>query len=154
MGELAEWKDDDWDQWKNNCTKPDWIPYPANPANLIHQTPFAISFKSLKRLKAASELVRYYESVSIELMATKIRWLVIENYEIQRKAIYMRINQTLPDVPRIGKTTTVAKWNDSIMVYAGQVFGARKSSLKYVIKNLKQQKFQYKYIIFSGVMII
>ena len=84
-------------------------------------------------MKAASELVRYYESVSIELIATKIRWTVIENYEIQRKAIYLRIKQTVPDVPKIGNTTTVAKWNDSIMVYAGQVFGARKSSLKYVI---------------------
>ena len=54
VGELSEWKDDDWDQWKNNCKKPDIIPDPANLANLIHQTPFAISVKSLKRLKVAS----------------------------------------------------------------------------------------------------
>ena len=73
VGELAEWKDDYWDQWKNNCKKPDRIPDPENPANLIHQT----QFKSLKRLKAASELIRYYESVSIELTAMKIRWPVI-----------------------------------------------------------------------------
>ena len=77
VGELAEWKDDDWDQWKNNCKNPYRIPDPANPANLIHQIPFAISVKSLKRLKAASELIRYYESVSIELTATKICWPVI-----------------------------------------------------------------------------
>ena len=83
-------------------------------------------------MKAASELVRYYKSVSIELTATNICWPVIENYEIQRKAIYLRIKQTVPDLPKIGKTTTVAKWNDSIIVYAGQVFGARKSSLKYL----------------------
>ena len=56
-------------------------------------------------------------------------------YEIQRKAIYLRIEQTVPDIPKIGKTTTVARWNDSIMIYAGQVFGARKSSLKYVIRS-------------------
>ena len=72
---------------RDNCKNPDRIPDMANPANLIHQTPFAISVKSLKRLKAESELVRYYESVSIELTATKIRWPVIENYEIQRKEI-------------------------------------------------------------------
>ena len=36
VGELAEWKDDDWEQWKNNCKKPDRIPDPANTANLIH----------------------------------------------------------------------------------------------------------------------
>ena len=108
VGELSEWKDDDWDQWNNNCKKPDRITDPANYANLIHQTPFAISVKSLKRLKAASELIRYYESVSIELTATKIRWPVIENYKIQWKAIYLRIKQTVPDVPKIVKTTTVA----------------------------------------------
>ena len=85
-------------------------------------------------MKAASELVRYYESVSIELTETKISWPVIENYEIQQKAIYLRIKQTVPDVLKIGKTTTVAKCNDSRMVYAGQVFGVRKSSLKYVIR--------------------
>ena len=65
VSELDEWKDDDWGQWKNNCKKPDRITDPENPANLIHQNLFAISVKSLKRLKAASELIRYYESVSI-----------------------------------------------------------------------------------------
>ena len=80
-------------------------------------------------------MIRYHESVSIELTATKIRWPVNENYKIKRKAIYLRIKQTVPDVPKTGKTTTVAKWNDSIMVYVGQVFGARKSSLKYVIRS-------------------
>ena len=80
-------------------------------------------------------MVRYYESVSIEFTKTKIRWPVIENYEIQRKATYLRIKQTVPDVPKIVKTSTVAKWNYSIMVYAGQVFGARKSTLKYVIRS-------------------
>ena len=74
---------------------------------------------SLKPLKDASELVRCYKSVSIELTATKICLPVIENYEIQRKAIYLRTKQTLLDVPKIGNTTIVAKWNDSIIVYAG-----------------------------------
>ena len=99
VGELYAWKDYYWDQWKNNCKKPDRIPDPENPANLIHQTTFSISVKSLKHLKAASKLIRYYNSVSIELTATKIHWPVIENYEIQRKAIYLRIKQTVPDVP-------------------------------------------------------
>ena len=36
VGKLAEWKDDDWDQWKNNCNNPDRIPDPKNPSNLIH----------------------------------------------------------------------------------------------------------------------
>ena len=85
MDELAEWKDEEWDQWKNNCKKPDRIPDPANTANLIHKITFAISVKSLKCLKAASELVRYYESVSIELTATNIRWPVIENEEYSRR---------------------------------------------------------------------
>ena len=73
--------------------------------------------------------------MSIQLAATKIRWAVIENYEIHRKAIYLSTKQTVPDVPKIGNTTTVSKWNYSIIVDAGQLFGARKSSLKYVIRS-------------------
>ena len=61
VGELAEWKDDEWEKWKNNCKKPDRITDPENPANIIHQNPFAISVKLLKLLKAASELIRYYK---------------------------------------------------------------------------------------------
>ena len=49
-GELSEWKDDDWDQWKNSCRNPDRIPDPENPANIIYQTLFAISFKCLSDL--------------------------------------------------------------------------------------------------------
>ena len=63
VGELAEWKDDDWYQWMNNCRNPDRISDPENTANLIYRTPFAISVKSLKHLNAALELIRYYESV-------------------------------------------------------------------------------------------
>ena len=60
---------------------------------------------------------------------------VIENDKIQWKAIYLRIKKTVPEVPKIGNTTTVVKCNDSIMVYAGQVFGAKNSSFKYVIQS-------------------
>ena len=73
--------------------------------------------------------------MSIELTASKIHWTLIENYEIQRKEIYLRTKQTAPDVPKIGKTTTISKWNDSIIVYAGHVFEARKSSPKYAIRS-------------------
>ena len=54
-------------------------------------------------------MIRYYKSVSIELKATKIRWPVIENYEIQQKAIYLRTKKMVPEVQKIGKITTVAK---------------------------------------------
>ena len=42
--------------------------------------------------------------------------------------------QTKPDIPKLSKNSTVAKWDDSIRVYASQVYGARKSTLEYLIR--------------------
>ena len=50
---LADWDDDDWDQWASNFKKTDRIQDPNNAANLIAQVPFPLSVKSLKRLNIA-----------------------------------------------------------------------------------------------------
>ena len=42
-----------------------------------------------------------------------------------------------PDVPKLTKIMAVAKWNDSLRVYASQVFGARKSTLEYLLRKEK-----------------
>ena len=44
---LAEWRDDDWDQWAKNCKRPDKIADAANPGALVDQVPFPLSVKSL-----------------------------------------------------------------------------------------------------------
>ena len=64
MDDLDDWEDDDWDRWVTSCKKRDKV---LNAWNLIEQQVFQPTVKPPKRLKRASSLVRYYESVSIPL---------------------------------------------------------------------------------------
>ena len=41
---------------------------------------------------------------------------------------------TKPEIPKLSKNSTVSKWDESIRVYASQVYGARKSTLEYLIR--------------------
>ena len=61
VDDLADWYDNDCDQWNSNCNNLDSVQYPRNAANLIAQVPFKVPFKSLKHLKIASKLIRYYD---------------------------------------------------------------------------------------------
>ena len=134
VDDLADWDDDDWDQWNSNWKKPERVQDTNNAANLISQVPFKVSVKSLKCLKISSKLIRYYDSVSTVLGAANIRWVVMNNSEIQHKLLVEKVKQTKPDVPKVVDNTTVAKWDDSIKVHAAQVFGARKATLEYLLR--------------------
>ena len=59
----------------------------------------------------------------------------MDNFEIQRKYMVEKSKQTKPNIPKLSKNSTVAKWDDSIRVYASQVYGARKSTLEYLIRS-------------------
>ena len=43
--------------------------------------------------------------------------------------------QTKPDIPKLSNNSTVAKWDDSIRVFASQVYRSRKSTLEYLIRS-------------------
>ena len=58
----------------------------------------------------------------------------MDNFEIQRKSMVEKSKQTKPKIPKMSKNSTVAKWDYSIRVYASQVYGARKSTLEYLIR--------------------
>ena len=99
--------------------------------------PDSLSVKSLKRLKTASKLVRYYDLVAIPLKAANMKWLVMDNFITQRKAMDSKAKDTKPNGSKLTKTMTVAKWDDSLCLYASQVFGARKSTLEYLLRKEK-----------------
>ena len=134
MDDLAKWEDDNWDQWMSNCKKPGRIPDTINAAQLIHQFPFPLSFKSLKRLNIASRMFCYYDSISVDLTVPNLHWTVLDNFEIQRKVMATKFKQLSPNVPKLGNNTNVAKWNDYIIVHAGQVFGARNYTIEYLLR--------------------
>ena len=127
---MAEWNDDAWDSWFVNCKRHDKIPDPANHGQLIAQAPFRISVKSIKRLKAAARLVRYYESIGVVLTPANISWDTIKNFELQRTAMDEDSKKRAPNVPKLNKNTTVAKWDDSFKVHVRKSYGAREAALK------------------------
>ena len=134
VDDLSDWDDGDWYQWAYNCKKPYRIQDPNNSANLIAQVSFPLSVKSLKRLKIASKLIRYYKLVSVPLTVIKIKWTLMDNFEIQRKSMVEKSKQIKPNIPKLSKNSTVSKWEDSIRVYASQMYGSRKSILEYLIR--------------------
>ena len=87
VDDMAEWKDEDWDSWVVSCKKPDGTPDPANPGQLIVQTPFPISVKSVKRLKAAARLARHYNSTGVNLTPGNTSWDTVKSFELQRDAM-------------------------------------------------------------------
>ena len=58
----------------------------------------------------------------------------MDNFEIQRKSMTSESEKTVPDVPKLGKNTTVAKWDNTFKVHAAQVYGSRKSTLEYLLR--------------------
>ena len=51
VDDLGEFEDDDFKQLMTNLKHPPQIPDPANPAALIHDVPYVIGAKSLRRMK-------------------------------------------------------------------------------------------------------
>ena len=134
IDDLAEWEDDDWDQWSKNCKRPDKSPDPNNPGQLIDTVPYSLSVKSLKRLKIASKLVRYYQSVSIGITASNMRWVVLKNFSIQIEAMSLKSKESNPEIPKMTNKLSIAKWDDSLRAYMSLVFGARNATLEYLMR--------------------
>ena len=132
----GQWNDDDWDQFAKICKSPEQIQDPNGaPGALIAQVPFQVGVMSLKRLKGASALVSFYEATGRTITAANMQWdSVVKNFLEQWKALEEKSKQDDPDVPKLTKGTTVAKWDDSWQVYLSCKFGVRKSTLAYVIR--------------------
>ena len=134
--DMAEWEDDDWDQWYENCKRPPRIQDPAGqPGTLINQVPFAVPVKSLKRLKVMSELVRYYVATDRALTPANIKWNDVgKNFEIQRKALDTKSKEDTPTVPKMTQKMKIPKWNDNFKVHCSKRFGARGCTLAYLLR--------------------
>ena len=67
--------------------------------------------KSIKRLTAACDLVRYYETVARTLTAANMQWTgPIRNFEVQWKALKEKKDQDDPETPKLTKNMTAMKW--------------------------------------------
>ena len=58
----------------------------------------------------------------------------MKNFTIQKQAMLVKAKETKHDVPKLGNKITVPKWDDSLRVYAAQVYGAREATLEYLLR--------------------
>ena len=133
MDDLADWEDHEWARWALSCRRPAKIPNAQNGV-LIEQEAFALTVRSFKRLKIASDLIRHYDSVSIEITAPNMKWPVLKSFDLQSKAMQKREKNAAQDMPKLTKNTTVPRWNDSLKVHLKGQLGSRGSTLLYLTR--------------------
>ena len=70
--------------------------------------------KSQKRLIAACDIIRYYETIGRSLTAANLMWdMVINNFQIQWKALKDKKDGDEPETPKIAKGLNIMKWSES-----------------------------------------
>jgi hypothetical protein len=99
---------------------------------------YVFGAKSQKRLVAAAEIVRYYETVGRPLTAANLMWnTVIKRFDIQWKALKDKKDQDEPDTPKIAKGLNIMKWSESFRDILHRCIGVRMIPLAYVIRELE-----------------
>ncbi|KAL3933286.1 MAG: hypothetical protein SGARI_003740 [Bacillariaceae sp.] len=120
---------------KNLRYPPGRVADPLDANRSIPTPPFVVSAKSLKRLTAASELVRYYETIGRGLTAANIDWVVIRDFDTQWKALKERKDSDPPEVPKITKQCPILPWTESFPEFCQRKLGSRTIPLSYVIRD-------------------
>lgn len=99
---------------------------------------YVFGAKSQKRLTAACEIVRYYETVGRIMTAANIQWdTVIKNFEIQWTALKAKKDGDEPETPKIAKGLNIMKWSESFVDTLNRCIGVRMIPLVYVIRELE-----------------
>ena len=126
---LAEFDKETIDQIASNLRRP-----AVAPAAGGHH--FVFGAKSQKRMIVACELVRFYNTIGRPLTAPNIQWAtVIQNFEVQWKAMNVRIDGDEPETPKIIKGLNIMRWSESFKDYLRQCFGVRSIPLIYVTRD-------------------
>jgi hypothetical protein len=126
--DLLEFKNSDWDTIAKNLRSP-----PQGQAALV------IGAKSLKRLKVASNAIRYYTATGRTLTHTNVHYTsVLANFALQWEALMdKKKSEDAGDVPKL-KGVKVHTWQESFEVYVQQKIGVRDASLAYVIRKVAE----------------
>ena len=136
--DLSEFKDEDLKQISENLRRPGRIPDPAPnapPGAMIQQPPFVLGAKSLTRLTAAANLVRYYETVARPLTPANMRWEpVVKNFMNHWKALTERKKEDNPDTPKITRSLPIINWTEAFFDFLHRVIGTRTIPLAYVVR--------------------
>jgi hypothetical protein len=84
-------------------------------------------------LLAATDLVKYYDTVGKPLTAGNLQWeRIMRNFKEQYKALKDKKDEAdPPDVPKITKALPIIKWTESILDYLHRIIGVRMIPLAY-----------------------
>jgi hypothetical protein len=94
-----------------------------------------IGAKSLMRLEAAADMIRYYETVGRALTPQNIRWEpTIKTFAEHWKALQDRKEGETLEVPRVTRQLPVIQWTEVFADYCNRKIGARTIPLAYVIR--------------------
>ena len=140
--DLADFTDDDLKLIADNLRRPPGrIADPRAgqrgvPAGATIPTPaFTFGAKSQLRIKAASDIVRYYETVEREITAPMMRWNpIVKNFSQHWKTLRTRMQEDKPSVPKIVKGMHLTKWSEAFLDFLSRYVGRRSIPLSYVTR--------------------
>lgn len=131
--DMTEFEDEDWDNFAYTCKRPPQVA-DANGA-LVNVAPYELPVMSLRRLKVASELIRFYTDTGRTLSAANLMWNTVgKNFEVQWKALKTAAKKDSNDVPKLTATSVITNWFDSFVIFLDGEMGVRKSPLSYVVR--------------------
>ena len=134
--DLAEFDKDTFAQVLENLRKPGGrIPNPdpnAPVGSTIPQPPFTFGAKLHRRILAACDLIRFYDTIGRDVTTQNIRRTpVIKNFE---EALTDRRENDDPEVPKISKSLPIIKWVEAFWDYCHRKVGMRTIPRAYVIR--------------------
>lgn len=139
VDDLVDFDKDSIGQVAENLRKPgDRIPNPdpqAPPGSTIPRPPYVFGAKSQKRLLAACEAVRYYETTNRPLTVGNMNWdPVVRNHSEQWKALVARKDEDI-EVPKVTKQLPILKWVEAFYDFLHRKVGVRSIPLAYVTRD-------------------
>lgn len=125
VDDLSEFDKDQLDQIAQNLRRP------AGGAEA-----FTFGAKSQKRLLAATQLVKYYNTVGRNLTAANLQWFpIMKNFSEQWTSLEERKEEDDPETPTISKELPIMKWVEAFEDHLERCIGVRCVPLSYVVRD-------------------
>lgn len=138
VDDLEEFDEANMKQITDNLRRPSGR-VPVDPAvpngPTVATPPFEIGAKSIIRLKAASDIVRYYQTTGRPLTAANMQWdPVVKSFVEHWKDLKARKTTDKPETPKISRGLPVVKWTEAFTDFLNRVSGSRYIPLAYVVR--------------------
>ena len=108
---------------------------PEDEDRTIPTPPFVIGAKSLQRMMAMADLVRFYQTIGRELTIGNLRCSTIaEHFSKEWSCLTEKRKATPGDVPRYTKDMGILRWLEAFNTFLSFTIGTRNIPLSYVVR--------------------